>query len=66
MTEAKKPRRKAKTRADRVTRKRPFDIEKAIRLLREAMTPYPKAVLFEMAWDPSAPISPWGSSATCR
>ncbi|MDB5308545.1 MAG: Endonuclease [Gemmataceae bacterium] len=29
--------------------KRPFDIEEAIRLLREAVAPYPKAALFELA-----------------
>ena len=31
--------------------KRPFDIEEAIRLLREAVAPYPKAALFELAGD---------------
>src|SRR5436305_14569603 len=31
--------------------KRPFDIEKAIPLLREAVAPYPKAALFELAGD---------------
>jgi endonuclease-3 len=29
--------------------KRPFDIEEAIRLLREAVKPYPRAALFELA-----------------
>src|SRR3954468_9164691 len=29
--------------------KRPFDIEEAIPLLREAVAPYPKAALFELA-----------------
>ncbi len=48
MSEAKKPRRRAKSGAAPVTRKRPFDIEEAIRLLREAMAPYPKAALFEL------------------
>jgi endonuclease-3 len=31
--------------------KRPFDIEEAVRLLREAVAPYPKAALFELAGD---------------
>src|SRR5262249_44544249 len=31
------------------TRKRPFDIDEAIRKLREATAPYPKAALFELA-----------------
>lgn len=31
--------------------KRPFDIEEAIPLLREAVAPYPKAALFELAGD---------------
>src|SRR5436309_9592916 len=31
--------------------KRPFDIEEAIPLLREAVAPYPKAALFELAAD---------------
>src|SRR5262245_43152233 len=31
--------------------KHPFDIEKAIPLLREAVAPYPKAALFELAAD---------------
>src|SRR3954465_1528215 len=31
--------------------KRPFDIEAAIPLLREAVEPYPKAALFELAGD---------------
>lgn len=29
--------------------KRPFDIDEAIRLLREAVAPYPKAAMFELA-----------------
>ncbi len=33
------------------TGKRPFDIEKAIPLLREAVAPYPRAALFELAGD---------------
>ena len=37
-TDAKKPR-----------RKKPFDVEKAIPRLREAVAPYPKAALFELA-----------------
>ena len=32
-----------------VTRKQPFDIEEAMRRLREATAPYPKAALFELA-----------------
>ncbi|MFO0851984.1 MAG: endonuclease III [Gemmataceae bacterium] len=32
-------------------RKRPFDIAEAVRLLREAVEPYPKAALFELAAD---------------
>src|SRR6476619_1183723 len=31
--------------------KRPFDIEEAMPLLREAVAPYPKAALFELAGD---------------
>lgn len=31
--------------------KRPFDIEETVRLLREAVAPYPKAALFELAGD---------------
>jgi endonuclease-3 len=31
--------------------KRPFDVEEAIPLLREAVAPYPKAALFELAAD---------------
>ncbi len=30
------------------SKKRPFDIDKAIPLLREATAPYPKAALFEL------------------
>lgn len=32
-----------------VTRKKPFDIKKALPLLRDATKPYPKAALFELA-----------------
>lgn len=35
----------------RTPAKRPFDIEEAIPLLREAVAPYPKAALFELAAD---------------
>ncbi len=42
-TDVKKPNRK------RTSRKHPFDIEEAIRLLREAVAPFPKAALFELA-----------------
>jgi endonuclease-3 len=48
MTESKQPRKMGKTGPAPETRKRSFDIEKAIRLLREAMSPYPKAALFEL------------------
>jgi endonuclease-3 len=48
MTEARRPRKKSKPAAARLPRKRPFDIEEAIRLLQEAMAPYPKAALFEL------------------
>jgi endonuclease III len=47
MTDAKKPRRTqppATPKAD----KKPFDVEEAIRLLRQATAPYPKAALFEL------------------
>src|SRR6266581_519782 len=45
MADAKKSGRKRKTAA----RTRPFDIEAAMPLLREAVAPYPKAALFELA-----------------
>ena len=45
MSDAKKPRGARKT----PPRKQPFDIEEAIRRLREATAPYPKAALFELA-----------------
>src|SRR4051795_710216 len=41
----------ATPRATRRPAKRPFDIEEAIPLLREAVAPYPKAALFELAAD---------------
>jgi endonuclease-3 len=48
MTEAGKPRRKGKAGTDPAAEKRPFDVEEAIPLLREATAPYPKAALFEL------------------
>jgi endonuclease-3 len=48
MSESKRPRRKAAAQPDPPTPKRPFDIEEAIPLLREATAPYPKAALFEL------------------
>jgi endonuclease-3 len=48
MTEAKKPGGKGTTGTEPATGKRPFNIEEAIRLLREATAPYPKAALFEL------------------
>ena len=39
----------AAPRAKRQPARQPFDIEKAIPLLREAVAPYPKAALFELA-----------------
>src|SRR5262245_41097428 len=44
MTDAKKPGGKRTQAAG----KKPFDIEEAMRRLREATTPYPKAALFEL------------------
>jgi endonuclease III len=38
-----------KTKRRDPTRKKPFDVEKALRRLREATAPYPKAALFELA-----------------
>ena len=38
-------------RASRKPARRPFDIEEAIPLLREAVAPYPRAALFELAAD---------------
>jgi endonuclease-3 len=48
MSEA-NPSRGRKKKGGDSARKRPFDIEKAIPLLREAVAPYPKAALFELA-----------------
>jgi endonuclease-3 len=45
MSDAKRPR----TRQKKAGGKRPFDIDEAIRRLREATAPYPKAALFELA-----------------
>jgi endonuclease-3 len=45
---AKRPGRTGKTEADPATDKRPFAIEEAISILREATAPYPKAALFEL------------------
>ena len=47
MADVKKP--KSKGRMEPAARKRPFDIEEAMRRLREATAPYPKAALFELA-----------------
>jgi endonuclease-3 len=49
MTDAKKPRAKRKTEPGSSTGKQPFDIAEAMRRLREAVKPYPKAALFELA-----------------
>jgi endonuclease III len=38
-----------KTRQKSASRKRPFDVDEALRRLREATAPYPKAALFELA-----------------
>src|SRR4051794_30999824 len=48
---AKRPNRGRGTPAMPKPAKRPFDIEEAIPLLREAVAPYPKAALFELAGD---------------
>jgi endonuclease-3 len=48
MTEAKGPRGKRRTGVGPAG-KQPFDIGKAVRLLRQATAPYPKAALFELA-----------------
>lgn len=48
MSEAKSTKGRKKTSGDDAA-KQPFDIEKAIPLLREAVAPYPKAALFELA-----------------
>src|SRR5207237_7400044 len=47
MPDAKKPR--PRRNAGPAPGKRPFDIELAVRRLREAVRPYPKAALFELA-----------------
>src|SRR5581483_1566416 len=50
MSDAKKPRsRRANKEHQRTDGKRHFDIEEAIPRLREAIAPYPKAALFELA-----------------
>jgi hypothetical protein len=48
---AKRPNRDRGAPATPKPAKRPFDIEEAIPLLREAVAPYPKAALFELAGD---------------
>ena len=48
MTEAKRPSKKGQAQPEQPADKRPFDIEEAIRLLREVTAPYPKAALFEL------------------
>jgi endonuclease-3 len=48
MTQAKKPRKKPRPADAHPAGKRPFNIDEAIRLLRKAMDPYPKAALFEL------------------
>lgn len=42
---------KAKTKATTTTHKDPFDIDKAMQLLREAVKPFRKAAMFELADD---------------
>jgi endonuclease-3 len=49
MKPARTPRTNRKGRIAPADGKRPFDIDQAIRLLREAVAPYPKAALFELA-----------------
>lgn len=49
MSKARQPGGKTKRATAATTGKRPFDIEEAIRHLREATDPYPKAALFELA-----------------
>src|SRR4051794_23374579 len=49
MADAKKPRGRRKAGQEPGGGKRPFDIEEAMPLLREAVAPYPKAALFELA-----------------
>jgi endonuclease-3 len=48
MAEEHKPGRKRKSEAGTEPATRPFDIEEALPLLREAVAPYPKAALFEL------------------
>jgi endonuclease-3 len=48
MTEARKPKRKPAPSAPLPADKRPMNIGEAIRLLRKATAPYPKAALFEL------------------
>jgi endonuclease-3 len=48
MTEPRRARSKPKPAGESAVRKRPFDVEEAIRLLHEATAPYPKAALFEL------------------
>jgi endonuclease-3 len=47
MSDARKPRGKKDPKAP--VGKRPFDIEEVVQLLRQAVAPYPKAALFELA-----------------
>jgi endonuclease-3 len=49
MKQVKQARRQRASRSEDSTAKRPFDIEVAIRRLREAVRPFPKAALFELA-----------------
>src|SRR5438445_12223744 len=49
MPEAKKPKGGRQTQPEPATKKRPFDVQEAIVKLREAVAPYPKAALFELA-----------------
>jgi endonuclease-3 len=48
MTEGRKPKSLRPAAREQDSDKRPFDIEEAIPLLREATAPYPKAALFEL------------------
>ena len=49
MGKAKKPQAKPSAKPEPAAGKRPFDVEEALRRLREATAPYPKAALFELA-----------------
>lgn len=51
MSPSKQPRRSRGPAADPAPAERPFEIDEAIRLLRDAVAPYPKAALFELAGD---------------